>query len=112
MDFEICNFVDLFMPKHTLYTLTKIQKVKKHNRTPLKLTFRQLSLEYQYNYRMAKYSSRLKHFGQLDCIVPKDLKDLLVKSGQVRSSQVTFIYIALLTIQIVSKQLHNIKIGK
>ncbi len=27
------------------------------------------------------------------------------------SSQVTFIYIALLTIQIVSKQLHNIKIG-
>ncbi len=28
------------------------------------------------------------------------------------SSQVTFIYIALLTIQIVSKQLHNIKIGK
>ncbi len=29
----------------------------------------------------------------------------------VTSSQVTFIYIALLTIQIVSKQLHNIKIG-
>ncbi len=29
-----------------------------------------------------------------------------------KSSQVTFIYIALLTIQIVSKQLHNIKIGK
>ncbi len=28
------------------------------------------------------------------------------------SSQVTFIYIALLTIQIVTKQLHNIKIGK
>ncbi len=28
-----------------------------------------------------------------------------------KSSQVTFIYIALLTIQIVSKQLHNIKIG-
>ncbi len=28
------------------------------------------------------------------------------------SSQVTFIYIVLLTIQIVSKQLHNIKIGK
>ncbi len=26
--------------------------------------------------------------------------------------QVTFIYIALLTIQIVTKQLHNIKIGK
>ncbi len=35
MDFEICNFVDRFMPKHTHYTLTKIQKVKKHNRTPL-----------------------------------------------------------------------------
>ncbi len=35
MDFEICNFVDLFMPKHTHYTLTKIQKVKKHNSTPL-----------------------------------------------------------------------------
>jgi len=30
----------------------------------------------------------------------------------IKSSQVTFIYIALLTIQIVSKQLHNIKIGK
>ncbi len=30
----------------------------------------------------------------------------------VMSSQVTFIYIALLTIQILSKQLHNIKIGK
>ncbi len=37
VDFEICNFVDLFMPKHTHYTLTKIQKVKKHNRIPLKL---------------------------------------------------------------------------
>ncbi len=35
VDFEICNFVDFFMPKHTHYTLTKIQKVKKHNRTPL-----------------------------------------------------------------------------
>ncbi len=32
--------------------------------------------------------------------------------GQVKSSQVTFIYIALLTIQIVTKQLHNIKMGK
>ncbi len=32
VDFEICNFVDLFMPKHTHYTLTNIQKVKKHNR--------------------------------------------------------------------------------
>ncbi len=30
----------------------------------------------------------------------------------VKSSQVTFIYIALLTIQIVTKQLHNIKMGK
>ncbi len=30
----------------------------------------------------------------------------------VKSRQVTFIYIALLTIQIVSKQLHNIRIGK
>ncbi len=39
MDFEICNFVDLFMPKHTHYTLTKIQKVKKHNRTPLNHRF-------------------------------------------------------------------------
>ncbi len=38
VDFEICNFVDLFMSKHTNYTLTKIQKVKKHNRTPLKIT--------------------------------------------------------------------------
>ncbi len=39
VDFEICNFVDRFMPKHTQYTLTKIQKVKKHNRTPLKVCF-------------------------------------------------------------------------
>ncbi len=30
----------------------------------------------------------------------------------INKCQVTFIYIALLTIQIVSKQLHNIKIGK
>ncbi len=29
VDFEICNFVDVFMPKHTHYTLTKIQKVIK-----------------------------------------------------------------------------------
>ncbi len=29
------RFVTLLMPKHTHYTLTKIQKVKKHNRTPL-----------------------------------------------------------------------------
>ncbi len=36
VDFEICNFVDRFRPKHTHYTLTNIQKVKKHNRTPLK----------------------------------------------------------------------------
>ncbi len=35
VDFEICNFVDSFMAKHTHYTLTKIQKVKKHNRTLL-----------------------------------------------------------------------------
>ncbi len=35
-----------------------------------------------------------------------------VKVDQVKSSQVTFIYIALLTIQIVTKQLHNIKMGK
>ncbi len=32
--------------------------------------------------------------------------------GAPKSSQVTFIYIALLTIQIMSKQLHNIKMGK
>ncbi len=37
VDFETCNFVDLFMPKYTHYTLTKIQKVKKHNRTPLNI---------------------------------------------------------------------------
>ncbi len=35
VEFEICNFVDLFMPKHTHYTLTKVQKVITHNRTPL-----------------------------------------------------------------------------
>ncbi len=28
------------MPKHTHYTLTKIQKVKKHNRTPLTVSKR------------------------------------------------------------------------
>ncbi len=33
-------------------------------------------------------------------------------SSAFKSSQVTFIYIALLTIQIVTKQLHNIKMGK
>ncbi len=32
--------------------------------------------------------------------------------NKVESSQVTFIYIALLTIHFFSKQLHNIKIGK
>ncbi len=36
------------------------------------------------------------------------LRDELIN----KSSQVTFIYIALLTIQIVTKQLHNIKMGK
>ncbi len=36
----------------------------------------------------------------------------IYNSSQVKSSQVTFIYIALLTIQIVTKQLHNIKMGK
>ncbi len=34
------------------------------------------------------------------------------QEAMAESSQVTFIYIALLTIQIVSKQLHNVKIGK
>ncbi len=28
VDFKVCNFVDLFMPKHTHYTLTKIKKWK------------------------------------------------------------------------------------
>ncbi len=37
---------------------------------------------------------------------------LTIPHSQVKSSQVTFIYIALLTIQIVTKQLHNIKMGK
>ncbi len=36
VDFEICNFVDLFYAQ--TYTLTKIQEVKKHNRTPLILS--------------------------------------------------------------------------
>ncbi len=36
VDFEICNFVDSFVSKHTPYSQTKIQKVKKHNRTPFK----------------------------------------------------------------------------
>ncbi len=40
------------------------------------------------------------------------LNVLWLGSCQVKSSQVTFIYIVLLTIQIVSKQLSNIKIGK
>ncbi len=29
VDFQICNFVDCFITKHTHYTLTKIKKVKK-----------------------------------------------------------------------------------
>ncbi len=37
--------------------------------------------------------------------------DDLKYSTKVKSSQVTFIYITPLTIQIVSKQLHNISIG-
>ncbi len=36
----------------------------------------------------------------------------LVTFETTKSSQVNFIYIALLTIQIVTKQLHNIKMGK
>ncbi len=40
------------------------------------------------------------------------LYSLYVHMVKVKSSQVTFIYIALLTIQIVTKQLHNIKMGK
>ncbi len=34
VNFEICNFVDIFYAQ--TYTLTKIQKAKKHNSTPLK----------------------------------------------------------------------------
>jgi len=35
VDFELCNLADLlFKQKH--YRLTKVEKVKKHNRTPLK----------------------------------------------------------------------------
>ncbi len=41
-----------------------------------------------------------------------DVDSSLSISLIVKSSQVTFIYIALLTIQIVTKQLHNIKMGK
>ncbi len=37
VDFEICNFVDIFYAQtYTHYTLTKILKAKKHNSTPLK----------------------------------------------------------------------------
>ncbi len=43
---------------------------------------------------------------------PNDQSAPASHHSQVKSSQVSFIYIALLTIQIVSKQLHNIKIGK
>ncbi len=53
-------------------------------------------------------SLSLNTFAQCMCI---HLESSQVKSSQVKSSQVTFIYIALLTIQIVSKQLHNIKTG-
>ncbi len=38
VDFEICNFVDSFRTNHTQYTLTKIQKVKKHKITLLILS--------------------------------------------------------------------------
>ncbi len=40
------------------------------------------------------------------------IQKLLVDGFLFLVCQVTFIYIALLTIQIVTKQLHNIKIGK
>ncbi len=42
VDFEMCNFVDRYMPKHTHYIRTKIKKVEKHNR--ISLTF----LEYDW----------------------------------------------------------------
>ncbi len=37
---------------------------------------------------------------------------IIIHMHVIKASQVTFIYIVLLTIQIVIKQLHNIKIGK
>jgi len=35
VDFELCNLADLLF-KQKQYRLTKVEKVKKHNRTPLK----------------------------------------------------------------------------
>ncbi len=47
-------------------------------------------------------------------VIEKEVLALIwaLQHFEVKSSQVTFIYIALLITQIVSKQLHNIKIGK
>ncbi len=45
-------------------------------------------------------------------IIFRTIKHISLLFSLVKSSQVTFIYIALLTIQIVTKQLHNIKMGK
>ncbi len=53
--------------------------------------------------------------GNKNAVVPNPFtkeESRRVYNCQVKSSQVTFIYIALLTIQIVTKQLHNIKMGK
>ncbi len=36
VDFELWNLADLFMSKQQHCTLTKVENVKKHNRTPLK----------------------------------------------------------------------------
>ncbi len=43
--------------------------------------------------------------------MPDEVREYLTRD-EVKASKVTFIYIALLTIQIVSKQMYNIKIEK
>ncbi len=75
----------------------------------------QIALPYGDQLSLLKLSSVYLAAGPLFSRIKKVIKTQIVNilntsSGQcVKSSQVTFIYIALLTIQIVTKQLHNIK---
>ncbi len=59
--------------------------------------------------RFSRVSSRHKETNQPPKGIPGETRQTTTHH---LSSQVNFIYIALLTIQIVTKQLHNIKIGK
>ncbi len=59
------------------------------------------------------FETSICQFNSSKCypIMPDEVRQHLTRD-EVKASKVTFIYIALLTIQIVSKQLYNIKIEK